>query len=261
MAVDITAAVIAGTILPRIQLNVTIANPAQVIGWNVSRADPGGTTVMIYIGTTSSGAFSLIDDTAPLGEPVVYWLYVTYADYTNASDSSAAVTITGTSGCFLTNPRTGLTLPIELHAWPQREREARQAILEVLNRPDPIGLTDTHTTPAGTWTLYTATDTARDLLTGLLISGAVVILRTQPASSIPAVTALVGKIIEKRWTGTGGDQRRSFQVAIQEIAAPPATALPLNATLGGLAIVEPDNLGDLSQLRPTLQQLSQIVTG
>lgn len=260
MATVINAAVIAGPVVPRIQIDVTVDSPATVIGWDVTRVAAGG-TVQIYLGTTSSGAFTLIDDTAPLGVEVVYRLQVTYSNYTTAAATSTAVTITGTAGCFLTNPRTGITVPIELYTWPQRKRDPRQAILEVMGRADPVGLVDVHTTAAGTWTIATATDAGRDQLTTLLTTGAVVLLRTQPTASIPAVTALVGAVTERRVTGTGGDQRRYHDIAIQEIAPPPATAFPLASTLGGLAVYDGDTLGELSQLRSTLQQLSQIVTG
>jgi hypothetical protein len=247
--------------VPVVTLNVTIDNPAQVVGWTIYRISAVDARLPVWLGATSSGAYSLVDRTAPLGIPVTYELSVVYAASSTVV-SSAPVTITDTVGCFVTNPAGGTTLPVTLVSWPDREQEPRQSALEVLGRPDPVVLSDVHSTPAGQWTFYTATDVDTAALKALLTGSAVAILRTQPGTSIPNTTAAVGKVNERRYSGKGGDQRRFVEVDIQEIAPLPATALPLDATLGGLAVYNGiSTLAQLALLRPTLQQLSEIPTG
>ena len=255
----VAASVIASDPIPVISVDVTISDAATVRSWTVAR-NAAGAVVPLYYSAGSSGAYTLIDPAAPLGVPVTYTLTVTYLDYTALSVTSAAVTITGTIGCYLTNP-AGTTLPVVLASWPARESDPRQAVLTVLNRPDPVGVTDVHSTPSGQWTFFTATDAGTAALLALLKETAVAMLRTQPGSSIATVTALVGKVSERRYSDSGADQRRYVDVAIQEIAPVPATGLPLAATLQGLSTYDGDTLGELSMLRPTLQQLSQIPTG
>lgn len=255
----ITAQTVDADPIPVVQIDVTMDAPAPVIGWNITRVVPGE-SVVIWIGAAGQSAMSVFDHTAPIGQPVTYTLTVvtdTSTDYV----TSAPVTLAGTIGCFLTNPITGKTLPVELATWPARSWESRSTVLEVLARPDPIGLTDAHTTPAGTWTLITRTDAARVELVEMLVTGAIATLRTQPGSSITPCTVLVGTVVENRYSGAGGDQRRLIGVGIQEIAPLPATALPIAATLGGLAVFDGDTLALLAQQRTTLLGLSQIPVG
>jgi len=257
---SITAAVTAATPLPHVRLDVVMDNAAQVLGWSITRNAPAE-SVKVYVGAAGQSAMSIVDDTAPLGVPVTYSLAVTYAASTTYVDS-AVVSIDGTAGCWLTDPAAGTTLQVEISTWPSRKRAARQALLDVLDRPDPVGLTDAYRTPAGTWTLISRSDAYTGQLVALLCGQGVVVLRTQPGSSIASCTALVGDVDEQRYSDQGGDQRRLVTVDVQEIAALPATALPLAATLGGLAVYGGvQTLLDLQLLRPTLLALSQIETG
>lgn len=260
----IYATVISGDPIPRVQVDLWIGNPGTVIGWRVDRDQPADSTP-IWTGETTSGAMSLIDHTAPLGVPITYRLTLTYADFSTVAVSAPAVTITGTVGCYLTDPATGVTLRVELATWPTRRFVGRQAVLPVLGRRDPVVLSDVHSTGEGVWTFITRTDPATAALLAVLANVmGIVVYRAQPGSSIPSVTAAIGVIEERRYSGAGDDQRRLVACEVQEIAPLPATALPLPATLGGLATYAGeagDTLGELSQLRPTLLQLSMIVTG
>lgn len=261
MATTITATVAAAQPIPTITVNVTIDNPAGVVGWTIYRNSAVDARLPIWTGTTSSGAYTLTDGTAPLGIPVTYELTVVYAA-SQTTVTSAPVTITGTTGCYLTSPATGQTVRVTLVSWPERERAARRARLDVLARADPVVLSDVHSTPAGTWRFHTTTDADTATLIGLLTAQAIAILRTQPGSSIANVTAAIGQITEVRFSDTGGDPRRWVDVEIQEIAPLPATALPYDATLGGLAVYQGiTTLAQLAQLRPTLLALSQIPVG
>lgn len=257
----ITATITAASPVPNVQIDITIDTPATVTGWTVYRDTAAG-SVAVWIGSTSSGAMSLVDYTCPLAVPVTYRLVVTRNPYAQESVSAAPVTITGAVGCFLTDPASGKTLSVNLMEWPERTHRARQTFVDVLNRSDPIGLSDVHATPSGDWLLYTATAAALAALKEVLLTVAgVTVLRTQPTSSIPSVTVVVGEVSERRYTNVGTDQRRLIDVAIQEIAPIPGSASPLPSTLLGLSTVDGSTLGSLSQFRATLLQLSQVPTG
>jgi len=257
---SLTATVVAADPVPQVHLDALMDNAAQVVGWSITRTAPGE-TVKVYVGGPGQSAMSVVDGTAPLGVPVTYQLTVIYPTSTVYADAGP-VTITGTVGCFLTSPATGVTLAVEISTWPSRKRTARQAVLAVLGRPDPVGVTDAHNTPLGEWTLISRSDAYTAALTDLLTDQGVVVLRTQPGSSIASCTALVGDVDETRYSTAAGDPRRLFEVEIQEIGAVPATAYPLAATLGGLAVYAGiTTLAQLADLRPTLLALSQIETG
>lgn len=255
----ITATITAADPIPVVTVGVEITNPGAVTSWEVTR-ESAGIAVSLWLGTTSSGAMSFVDFTAPLGVPCTYRVTVTYADFTSGAASTTA-TITGTIGCYLTDPATATTIRVELASWPNRRRDARRTLVRVLARRDPVALSDVHDTPAGVWTFVTRTDAATAALVDLLTDVGIVVLRTQPGSSIATVTASVGDVNEGRYSGAGGDQRRVITAEIQEIAPLPGTTLPLDATLAGLAVYDGDTLAELAQLRPTLLALSQIITG
>jgi hypothetical protein len=265
VAVDVGAATIWATIIPGdpipvVQVDTHINSLQTVAQWEVSRDQANG-SAPLYIGTSLNQDISFVDTTCPLGVPVTYRLTITYANATNAVVLSNPVTLTGTTGCFLTVPANGTTVAVTLAAWKDRKASARRSLLSVLGRADPVALSDVHSTPAGTWTLYTDTDAQTLALLAVLNTiGGVVVLRTQPGSSIPSVTASVGDITETRFTGAGGDQRRWIQVEVQEIAQLPATATQTTATLGGLATIAGPTLTALAALRPTQLQLSMVPT-
>lgn len=259
-AATIWATVIAGNPIPVVQVDTFINSIGTVARWEVTR-DQANQSTPLYIGTNLNQAVSFVDTTCPLGVPVTYRLTITYANATTAVVLSNAVTITGTTGCYLTVPATGTTVAVTLAAWNDRKASARRSLLPVLGRADPVALSDVHSTPAGAWTLYTATDTdTLALLAVLNALGGVLVLRTQPGSSIPPVTVSVGDVTETRFSGAGGDQRRWIQVEIQEIAELPATATQTTSTLGGLATLAGPTLTALAAFRPTQLQLSMVAT-
>jgi len=255
----IWATVVPGTPIQNIQIDTYVNSPGNVLLWTITRNTPSG-SAPLYTGSSSSYAVSLIDYTAPIGVDITYTLTITGTDYSTTIVLSNTVRLTGTLGCFLTDPISGKTLAVELQSWPTRTRTARRAVLEVMNRADPVAISDTHLYPAGAWVFITRTDVATADLIDLLTRSTYAVLRSQPDSSIATVTVSVGDIAETRYTGQGGDQRRLNGVLVQEIAALPATALPIPSTLNGLSTMAA-TLGALSQLRPTLLQLSQIITG
>lgn len=267
VTVDVGPATLNATVkaadpVPQVQLDVWIGNPASVGSWVVERITPDE-VVPIRIQTGPGAAETFIDYLAPVGVPLTYRLTVTYTNPATSpySVSTEPIVITGTEGCYVTNPATGATLRVTLATWPQQTYAERQAVLEVLARPDPVVLSDVHSTAAGEWTFYTTTDAQRRALLDLLRAQRIVVLRTQPTSSIDTVTAAVGKIVERRFSGYGGDQRRWIEVEHQVIASLPAITLPWPATLDGLHRQVPGTLADLNGLRPTLLQLSMVETG
>lgn len=233
----------------------TIRDFGQVTSVSVYRSTATDYT-LIYTATSATSATELLlltDDEAPLGIPITYTLIAVYSTGVTLS-ASAATQLDGTTGCWLTDVVTGVTIGIELQAWPTRDRTARQSVLLVSGRSDPIVLSDVHTTPAGTWTILTRTAEQRLRVITTLTASRYVRLRTQPSSDITACWAAVGDISEERLTGTGGDTRRLISVAIQEIAPLPAT-LRLLATLEALS-EQADSLAELATLAPTLLDLA-----
>lgn len=230
----IDAVVIPDQPLPYVQIDCWIGDPETVTSWSISREAPDAppeSSVVVWIGTTSSGGITVIDNETPLGQSVRYRLDITRTGGVQTFFYSAYVRIDGTRGCFLTDTASGQTVAVEVQAWPNRKRNPRQAVLEVLNRADPIVISDVHTWPAGTWTFLTRNEADLDRTMNVLLAGRLVLLRTQPGSSLRTTYAAVGAVDEGRlYPGDGSSWYRLTSVDIQEIAPIPATARYLNVS-------------------------------
>uniref|UniRef100_A0AAU2V830 Uncharacterized protein n=1 Tax=Streptomyces sp. NBC_00003 TaxID=2903608 RepID=A0AAU2V830_9ACTN len=217
--------------LPYIQIDAWIGDPGTVTAWQIERVAPqggGDQNVPIYLDDKSSGAISIEDHEAPLAQPVIYRLTITRKGGAVQVIESSPVVLGGTRGCFLTDTTSGATVAVTLRAWAERSRKARQSVLAVLNRADPVVLSDMHTTPEGKWVFLTRTQAELEALYGVLLSGRLVLLRTQPASAIRTTYAAVGDVSESRLYPELGDAwERLVEVEIQEVAPIPATARAL----------------------------------
>jgi hypothetical protein len=263
--VDVGPATVWATVVPAdpvplIQVDTWIGDQDNVVLWTIERqcrdAVPDLNTV-IWQRRTHPGAQSIEDREAPFGVPVTYRLAVTFRDSTKASATSEPVVITGTRGCVLTSTMTGQTIPIALKSWDEREREARQSVMAVMNRPDPVVVSDVHSTASGTWVILTYTRADLDNLYTVLLGARLVLLRSQPGSSIRSVYAAVGTITEARlYVEDGAAEHRLVSVAVQEVAPIPATARDSSVTWGQLAAAFA-TWGELAEALPTWQDVSE----
>jgi hypothetical protein len=116
-------------------------------------------------------------------------------------------------------------MAIEVQEWTERKTSVRRSVLEVSNRADPIVLSDVPLMPSGTWNLLTRTKSDLDELYAILGASRLVLLRTQPLSSLRTVYAAVGDWTEERVYPTDGTAwERYMNVTIQEVLPPRATA-------------------------------------
>jgi hypothetical protein len=251
-------ATVDGTVHPTpVQIDITFTDPSNVAGWRLTR-NGAGTVPLLWTSVGAQSAISVVDYSAPFGIPVSYTLTVSRPDLTTFAITSNTVTVVET-GCWVTSSVDGVSVPVTLVSWPSRSREPRTAIIDVLNREDPVALMDAHRTPSGVMTFYTETDVESDQLQAVLAARAPVMFRSGPGRSIKSVSVVVGKIAENRYTRSGVDQRRMHVIEVQEVKPVPV-ALPLTATLGGLHSLLPGTLADIANYRPTLLALSQVRT-
>lgn len=258
-AATIYAQVMPAEPLPYVLVSGWIADTVGITSWQIWRA-AAGDRVLVAEGAAPQAAFSIEDHLAPVQVPITYELVIRKTSggtLTQTTFTSNEVMLTGTRGCYLTDPYSGATVTVTLASWPERARQARQAVLSVISRPDPVVLSDVHTWASGTWTFLTGTDGQLDALLDVLQGHGIVYLRTQPGSSIASVYAAAGTISETRYSRSGADQRRMVAVDIQEIAPIPYAGLPSRSNLAGLATLA-TTLEELSRVRETLLQLSLI---
>lgn len=245
--------------IPLCQVDVWIGAPETVKRWTVTRSVPASEPPLnaaIWITSDNPSGYSLDDREAPLGVPIVYVLEVEYTDGTTFTATSDPVSIDDTRGCWLTSTVTGQTVPVTVVAWDTRTRDARVTYLAVAGRPDPVALSDTHLWPSGTWVLRTATKAELDDVLSILLSR-LVLLRTQPASSLRTVYASVGRVEEARaFVGDGSVWVMGLTIDIQEVAPIPATARNTTSTWAVVAN-QWQTWADLAAAMPTWQDVAQ----
>lgn len=244
---------------PMVVLDVWIGSPATVKSWTITRTAPAAEPVLstvIYATDAFPNGNSVEDHECPLGVSVVYTLDVTRTDGTVDHAEARAVALTGTRGCWLTSTVTGACVPVTVVSWDTRKRSARVAYLAVAGRPDPVALSDEHLWPSGTWVLRTGTRETLDALTDVLLSR-LVLLRTQPTSSLRTVYASVGDVSESRaYPGDGSSWVMALQTDVQEVAPIPATARQSAPTWRDVASTWPTWTALAADL-PTWQDVSE----
>ncbi|WP_194922937.1 hypothetical protein [Catenulispora pinisilvae] len=244
---------------PMVVLDVWIGSPDTVASWTITRSAPNAEptlSTVIYATDAFPNGNSVEDHECPLGVPVTYVLDVTRKNGTVDHVESNAVMLSGTRGCWLTSTVTGVCVPVTVVSWDTRKRSARVAYLAVAGRPDPVALSDAHLWPSGTWVLRTGTREALDALTAVLLTR-LVLLRTQPASSLRTVYASVGDVSETRaYPGDGSNWVMAVQADVQEVAPIPATARQGSTTWRDVAAHWP-TWAALAADMPTWQDVSE----
>lgn len=254
---SITAVVVAAS-PPYVQLDAVLDTPGTVASYSITRATQGVTTT-IFIGGAGEGVASVADFEAPFGVSIIYSLIIQRTGGAQEIVQSAPVTITGVTGCWISNPSTHQALMIEVQAWPSRVRAGRSTALAVLGRQDPVGIVDVHTAPAGQITFLTRTQSDLTTLQQILTGSGVALLRSHdPTSTVWTEYGLVGDVGESRLVGyTDTDWRFLTPVEWQKVAPVPAAAQASAATLQQLSTLGA-TLQDLANLRPTLLGLAQL---
>lgn len=227
----IWATAINTTAPPYVQIDTFSGKPEEVTSWSITRHCPDVPVmdgVTIYEGTSYSGSMSLEDTEAPWGEQVWYTWTVTYADGTSETFTSNSVVLTGPhdfGGCWITDPSSGATMRITIQEWTEREREARQSILAVMNRADPVVLSDVHTWPSSEIIFITTTEYDLKQARSILYGSRMILVRSWAGSSIETAYLAVGNVTEARlYPYDASAWHRSITVAAQDIRPLPATA-------------------------------------
>ncbi|WP_194896309.1 hypothetical protein [Catenulispora pinisilvae] len=207
---------------PGVRVEVVLGSlPKPVKQWNVWQEDRG----RIYAGTDPRGG-AVWDWEAPLGVELEYGVTVDYQDGSWDPLVPSRTSFTCASGCWLSSLATTETMPVTVQAWDSVEFEARQSVVSVAGRPDPVVVFDSHLWPTTSITLRTADRDHRDQLERILKTGSI-LLRTQGASSLDTVYLAVGNFARARMVpGDGGSWLFATEFQAQTIAAPPQNARP-----------------------------------
>lgn len=109
---------------------------------------------------------------------------------------------------------------VQLVGWSEVARKSRSAVFGVRNRPDPIVVSDVHTSRAVTVELLTHTYAEAERLDAALSAGFPCFFQTPGNVPLRSMYATVGDFTWRR-SGVRESPRRVFSVPLTEVAPPP----------------------------------------
>jgi peptidoglycan hydrolase-like protein with peptidoglycan-binding domain len=208
----------------RVLLQITLTTAMSA---TVSRVHPDGTVWPLrdanptdIRSTTGVGAI-VWDHEAPLDVPVTYRVTSGATTFT-----STAVTVPSDRGnvgsmVWLTHP----TKPSLSVLWccediAERTSPGRNGVLQILGRADPIAITDSRVSPAGTMTGYTFTRAEATKLRALLADGGTLCVRAPAAWDTPWFYCAIGDVADANAGGSGLETVRSWHLPYTVVAQP-----------------------------------------
>jgi len=123
---------------------------------------------------------------------------------------------------------------VSLTGWSDGSRKARNALFSVKGRPDPIVVTDVHSSTGLSVELLTHTMAEARELESALTAGYPAFLHVPTNVPLDSMYVSVGDITWRKW-GTRESPRRIYTVPLTEVAAPPLTVVGPGVTWSSLA--------------------------
>ncbi|MBS2533866.1 hypothetical protein KGQ20_13920 [Catenulispora sp. NF23] len=223
---------------PLVAVDVWIGLPPdQVASWTVTRLPetPSQPDLPIWLDVDHPSGASIEDHEAPLRVPLRYLLTLTKADGTTEEFTSNPVAIDTVTGCLLTAVDTGRTVRVTVQSWTETTRDARSVRLAVINRPDPVVVSDTRLLERGTIVFRTHDQDSLMAFRDLMDSP-ILLLRTQPASALETRYLAPGDHTEGRmFPEDGKSWVRQHQVPYQQVFPPSPSARQNSSTWAQLA--------------------------
>lgn len=188
--------------------------------WPVRNAEPTGVA-----STTGVGAVAF-DHEAPLDESVTYRATSTQSGTVVTSSAVTVPSDTGSLGSnmWLTHPlKPSLSQLLTVEGIAPAVRKGRAGILPVINRADPIAMTDVRQSPTGTITVATATVPEATALRALLADGQTLQVRA-PGTWGVWMYVVIGDVDEVSAVGVGSNPERVWQLPYTAVGRPASTS-------------------------------------
>jgi hypothetical protein len=222
---------------PMVAVDVWIGLPAaQVARWAVTRLpeSPALPDLPIWLDLDHPSGASIEDHEAPLRVPLRYLLTLTKADGTEEFFSNVVI-LDSITGCLLTAVDTAQTIAVTVQSWTETVRDARSVRMAVINRPDPVVVSDARLWERGT-IVFRTHDPGALYAFRQVMNSPILLLRTQPASALETRYLAPGDHTESRlFPEDGKSWVRQHQVPYQQVAPPSPSARQNSATWAQLA--------------------------
>ncbi len=203
-------------------------------------------------------SFARVDAELPFGVPVSY-----VADVSGVEYATAAVTHVLPGGkVALTDAITGHAAEVVILAWPDRTFDRKSTTYQVGGRN--VVVAGELVQPTGAVELFVETTSARDNLAALLRDATEATVQVRQPGGYDGVDSYlsVTRLVERRWSQDGTDQRRVFALDVSEVEGWAPTLEASGYSLQDLADVYLGlTLADLAGDYATLLTLAQAELG
>ncbi|GAA2636958.1 hypothetical protein GCM10010399_82610 [Dactylosporangium fulvum] len=210
----------------RVQLQLTFTT---VTSATVSRVHADGTVWPVraaapaLVASTTGVGWVGYDHEAPLDQPVTYRATSTQDPAVVASNPVTVASDPARVGSmiWLTHPlKPSLSRLITCTGIGARTRKARDSILPIIGRADPVAMTGARLSPVAEMTLLTTTLAETAGLAALLADGATLCVRCPGSWGQMWFYAAVGDAVDEGPAGVGPNQDREWRLPFTQVAAP-----------------------------------------
>lgn len=170
------------------------------------------------------GSPTVIDVDFPQNSTVTYWASCTDGVTTQTSAESAAIGPIDLGADYIgaiTAAADGV--PVVVGQMDAVGYESRTEVVKVLNRRDPVAVSDLRAYPSFTLTVWSLTTAYRDALEGILVANPVILFSPRYpawAGSKTAMYLAVTNVREVRASSLGGVVERKWELECAQVATP-----------------------------------------
>lgn len=173
-----------------------------------------------------TGVMVAADYEAPQNTQLVYFARVSDGAQTRESEIVVVDGMIDRGGDVifgLTNPLAWTQVNVQ--KFPSLKHAARQEVVQIAGRRDPVAVSDSRLFPSGTLSLITLEESDRLAMSALLAEGSIIAFSPRyPTYGFADVWYLaVGDVDENRVVDLGYQTERVWDLQVQRVAPPPAT--------------------------------------
>lgn len=212
---------------------------------SVVRVHPSGRIIPVRgmtLQPLSGGTFIGWDFETPIKQPVSYIAYAYDAnDLDTPLDRTTPVSVTwNTEQTWIKDPlEPGRNMPIEVERMPEYTYDSRSGVFEVVNRPDPVVVTEVRSSAKGDLVLHTNDQAERDRFHLLTSPGHVLLLQDSQRSGVGNMYLAVLGLKEQRIADHRDETARRWVLSYVETRAPAGENPSAFVTYADLAALFP----------------------
>ena len=185
--------------------------------------DDGRPVLRGGLDVAGSGSVEMLDYDAVQNRELTYYATVTDGTSTKSATCTATGLVDWGGDVLFALDAPGVPIPVTVIGVPELRYAGRQESISVINRADPIAVTDVRQYPSGTLTIATLEATGRAPILNLMATGDIIGFNPRwPEYGFSEVWYLaVNDVSEKRVSPIASRPERLWDIPFQRVTPPP----------------------------------------